>query len=414
MLKKVFAILILFVIFINASLFIKNNVYALTNISNAIDMKTAKKEIKVGESITVSVYITGTASSSEKAMKSINMSLEYDSDLFECTDIVSPRNNYNYGTIAINDEGGKIIYTYNASGMRALGNGTTLVSITFKAKKDGASKMKLFYTATDSDSSKKYGENNVELSLNVEKDITSIIKAIPKYYVFDMDKIGDSKIDEYTAQEVPKYIEQVINDDSIKIEMDNLNGGGDYTFMEWAADVKVFKNGELSDTISLGWNDNTQITVLGLISITPDVKNTEEAYIAFAKNQIENKYNWDVSYELEKYDGLKDKDIVLLDTEKFGTVKYKGEDLQNNIFAFIPDGGSPEPLVLMQESASIMDINGDGKINLKDLNMLYEYVNETIELNSEELQRADVNGDGKVNAQDLNKLYEYIIEIKDL
>ena len=139
-------ILILFVIFINASLFIKNNVYALTNISNAIDMKTAKKEIKVGESITVSVYITGTASSSEKAMKSINMSLEYDSDLFECTDIVSPRNNYNYGTIAINDEGGKIIYTYNASGMRALGNGTTLVSITFKAKKDGASKMKLFYT----------------------------------------------------------------------------------------------------------------------------------------------------------------------------------------------------------------------------------------------------------------------------
>ena len=229
-----------------------------------------------------------------------------------------------------------------------------------------------------------------------------------------MDKIGDSKIDEYTAQEVSKYIEQVINDDSIKIEMDNLNGGGDYTFMEWAADVKVFKNGELSDTISLGWNDNTQITVLGLISITPDVKNTEEAYIAFAKNQIENKYNWDVSYELEKYDGLKDKDIVLLDTEKFGTVKYKGEDLQNNIFAFIPDGGSPEPLVLMQESASIMDINGDGKINLKDLNMLYEYVNETIELNSEELQRADVNGDGKVNAQDLNKLYEYIIEIKDL
>ena len=75
MLKKVFAILILFVIFINASLFIKNNVYALTNISNAIDMKTAKKEIKVGESITVSVYITGTASSSEKAMKSINMSI---------------------------------------------------------------------------------------------------------------------------------------------------------------------------------------------------------------------------------------------------------------------------------------------------------------------------------------------------
>ena len=137
MVKKIFVILILVAILINSSWLIGNNTYAVTYISNAINMKTDKEEIKVGESITVSLYITGTMSYSSKAMKNINMSLTYNSDLFECTDIVSPKNNYKYGTITINDEGGKIVYKYEASSVYALGNGTTLINITFKAKKDG-------------------------------------------------------------------------------------------------------------------------------------------------------------------------------------------------------------------------------------------------------------------------------------
>ena len=321
MLRKIFGILIIVAILINLNCLIGKNTYAVTYISNAIDITSDKEEIKVGESITVSAYITGTMSSSTKAMKNINVSLIYDSDLFECTDIVSPKNNYNYGTITINDGGGIITYRYNASGMRALGNGTTLVNITFKAKKDGISKMKLSYTAKDNDSSKIYSEDNVELGLSVEKDIANIIKNLPKYYVFDMDRIIDSKINEYTSQKLSEYIEQVIDDNSIKIEIDNLAGGGDFTFLEWMADINVLKNGVLCDTVHLGWEDNSQITVFGLISIAPNIKNTEEAYIAFAQDQIENKYNWKSSYKLEKYEELKDKEIVLLDTEKFGTKK---------------------------------------------------------------------------------------------
>ena len=60
------------------------------------------------------------------------------------------------------------------------------------------------------------------------------------------------------------------------------------------------------------------------------------------------------------------------------------------------------------------DINKDGKINIKDWNMLYEYTNETMKLSDEELQRADVNGDGKVNIKDLNRLYEHITEVNPL
>lgn len=234
MVKKIFVILILVAILINSSWLIGNNTYAVTYISNAINMKTDKEKIKVGESITVSLYITGTMSYSSKAMKNINMSLTYDSDLFECTDIVSPKNNYKYGTITINDEGGKIVYKYEASSVYALGNGTTLINITFKAKKDGKSKMKLSYTARDNDTSKIYGEDDLELSLNVSKD------------------------------------------------------------------------------------------------------------------------------------------------------------------------------------AVVADINGDGKINIQDWNMLYEYIKETITLSDEELQRADVNGDGKVNIKDWNRLYDHITEVNPL
>ena len=60
------------------------------------------------------------------------------------------------------------------------------------------------------------------------------------------------------------------------------------------------------------------------------------------------------------------------------------------------------------------DINKDGKINIKDWNMIYAYISETTELSSEELQRADVNEDGKINVKDLNRLYEHITETNPL
>ena len=66
------------------------------------------------------------------------------------------------------------------------------------------------------------------------------------------------------------------------------------------------------------------------------------------------------------------------------------------------------------KDAVVADINGDGKINIKDWNMLYAYINETETLSSEELQRADVNEDGKINIKDLNRLYEHITETNPL
>ena len=60
------------------------------------------------------------------------------------------------------------------------------------------------------------------------------------------------------------------------------------------------------------------------------------------------------------------------------------------------------------------DIDGNGKVNGKDWNMMYEYINETRELTEEEFNRADINGDGKVNGKDWNRLYEHITEVNPL
>lgn len=60
------------------------------------------------------------------------------------------------------------------------------------------------------------------------------------------------------------------------------------------------------------------------------------------------------------------------------------------------------------------DINGDGKVNIKDWNMLYGYINETTKFTEEEKKAGDVNEDGKINVKDLNRLYEHVTEVNPL
>lgn len=204
-------------------------------------------------------------------------------------------------------------------------------------------------------SSVSFALDNISITTTQEyTDISNIVSQIPKYYVFDMKNFCNDEysIAEYTTQQLESYIKQVINDDAIEISVDNLEGGGDFTFMEWSADINIYKNQTLYDTVHFGWEDESYITVFALITIPSNINKTDEAYIEYAQDIIENEYSsWSLPFKIEKSEELKDKDIVLLNTEKFGTVKYKGEDILTNLYAYIPvdDLEIPEPLLLMQE-----------------------------------------------------------------
>lgn len=60
------------------------------------------------------------------------------------------------------------------------------------------------------------------------------------------------------------------------------------------------------------------------------------------------------------------------------------------------------------------DINGDGKVNVKDWNTVNAHVNETKLLTGYELKCAEVTGDNKVNVKDGNRIYEHVNETNPL
>ena len=55
------------------------------------------------------------------------------------------------------------------------------------------------------------------------------------------------------------------------------------------------------------------------------------------------------------------------------------------------------------------NVNGDGKINSADVNLLYRAVMGYATLTDAQTSAADVNNDGKVNSADVNLLYRYVM-----
>ena len=62
----------------------------------------------------------------------------------------------------------------------------------------------------------------------------------------------------------------------------------------------------------------------------------------------------------------------------------------------------------------IGDLNGDGKVNNKDWNRLYNHINELDILTGYELLCADINKDERVNIKDWNRMYDHITEVNPL
>ncbi|MBQ7874339.1 MAG: dockerin type I repeat-containing protein, partial [Oscillospiraceae bacterium] len=79
-----------------------------------------------------------------------------------------------------------------------------------------------------------------------------------------------------------------------------------------------------------------------------------------------------------------------------GTVNYE--------ISFVPAGYE-------EETVLYGDVNGDGKVNVLDANLVRRHAAELIELDETQAVAADVNGDGKVNVLDANLIRRYAAEL---
>ncbi|MBE6924949.1 MAG: hypothetical protein E7466_06940, partial [Ruminococcaceae bacterium] len=112
-------------------------------------------------------------------------------------------------------------------------------------------------------------------------------------------------------------------------------------------------------------------------------------------------------------------------TVKGNTVDYSFADVAAGVYTLrvskanhvtreymvIVNGGSVAQDVKIQ---LVGDVNGDGKLNMKDWARMYEHLNEVSELTGYDLQCADTTGDGKVNMKDWARVYEHLNEVNPL
>lgn len=60
------------------------------------------------------------------------------------------------------------------------------------------------------------------------------------------------------------------------------------------------------------------------------------------------------------------------------------------------------------------DMNADGRVNMKDWNLMYEYISEIRQIDDAAWVSGDINFDGKLNMRDWNRLFEHVTEINPL
>ena len=169
------------------------------------------------------------------------------------------------------------------------------------------------------------------------EEVVNIVKNIPLYYAFDIEKFqmeNSSDIVEYSNIQLKKYITQLINDDSFKIEIEEVGGGGDFNIYEWDADIKIFKGTTLIDTVKFRYDNNTQLVMMGILTVPyVNVEKDESEKITYAENVLKNRYKIDFqqydTYDIEKIS--QNKTIVALDTKN----NYSNDELINNFYQIV-------------------------------------------------------------------------------
>ena len=276
-----------------------------------------------------------------------------------------------------------------------------------------------------------------DFSNNEIKDITAVkdIRCL-KYMDLRNNKITDiSPLKYYNFELNPGSEEDELHEDlnafkGINLKENDIDIGQENnklaieTFKNKGVSLKIDGKKEKIDIVDE--NTNIQISTTGEETAKVHVETIE-------KDSEEYK---EASKKLENYEILYSADISIVDGEYEGkivvTIPLSKEFNEKYVkILHQKDDGQTEEFIKKVKDSSVSvevtdlspfyvaydenkqeykkgDVNGDGKINIKDWNRLYKYINGTSGLTSYELICADVNEDGKVNIKDWNRLYKHI------
>ena len=193
--------------------------------------------------------------------------------------------------------------------------------------------------------------------------------------------------------------------------------------------------------LSNGMQNQNQLTIIikydsAKLEIIPDTKDTDDSEILLENESLYNDIvmggdgiilgfvNDDSTLSLVYYTNSAEnylKTGAKLAKLRFKAIKSGFAKISFDTIEYAYESNEPTQIIMNNDltikiNGNIIkgDINGDGKVNGKDWNRLYEHINETKLLTKEEGERADVNNDGKVNGKDWNRLYEHINETNPL
>ena len=81
-------------------------------------------------------------------------------------------------------------------------------------------------------------------------------------------------------------------------------------------------------------------------------------------------------------------------------------------FLFCVENAPPIPQTPTDAPTTVLlgDVNGDTKINAKDVFLVLKYAVGKIQLTQEQIQGGEVNGDGFINAKDALEILKYSVE----
>ena len=77
-----------------------------------------------------------------------------------------------------------------------------------------------------------------------------------------------------------------------------------------------------------------------------------------------------------------------------------------------PSSGATEPSEPSVDKGILGDVNGDGKVNIKDATMIQKFAAKIIDLTDDEKLRADVNADSKNNVKDATAIQKFVAKIE--